>query len=84
MLLLPKKGLQAQHVVANNSNGISGWAVKRAGAARASRTFTTQIEAVAYGKALAKDSRTELFIHGKDGRIRERNSYSHDPFAPKG
>ncbi|MEQ9568321.1 MAG: DUF2188 domain-containing protein, partial [Pseudomonadales bacterium] len=27
---------------------------------------------------------TELYIHGKDGRIRERNTYGKDPFPPRG
>jgi hypothetical protein len=25
-----------------------------------------------------------LYIHGQDGRIRERNSYGNDPYPPKG
>ena len=26
----------------------------------------------------------EVFIHGRDGKIRERNTYGHDPFPPQG
>ncbi|MDE0092409.1 MAG: DUF2188 domain-containing protein, partial [Oligoflexia bacterium] len=26
----------------------------------------------------------ELSIHGRNGRIREKNSYGSDPFPPKG
>lgn len=75
-----KRGLQSQHVIRSSN----GWSVKRAGALRASRTFATQSEAIRYGKSVARSGKTELFIHGTDGRIRERNSYGHDPHPPKG
>lgn len=76
-----KKGLQAQHVV-QSSNG--KWSVRRAGASKASRTFDTQKEATQYGQRIARNSKSELFIHGRDGLIRERNSYGNDPHPPKG
>ncbi len=75
-----KKGLKAQHVVPNGTS----WSVKRAGASRASKTFDTQKDAELYGRQIAKKNKTELFIHGKDGLIRERNSYSHGSFPPEG
>lgn len=28
--------------------------------------------------------RSEVLIHGENGRIRERNSYGNDPHPPKG
>ena len=31
-----------------------------------------------------KQDRTELVIHGEDGRIREKSSYGNDPNPPKG
>lgn len=30
------------------------------------------------------NQRSELLIHGEDGRIRERGSYGGDQYAPKG
>ena len=69
-----------QHVVPNGSK----WSVRRAGSSRASGKFTTQEEAIKEGKKIAKNQGTELYIHGKDGRIRERNSYGRDPHPPKG
>lgn len=75
-----KRGQQSQHVVRSGS----GWSVKRAGASRASRTFDTQSEAISYGKTVAKNSKSELVIHGTNGRIRERNSYGNDPHPPRG
>lgn len=69
-----------QHVVPNES----GWSVKRAGATKASSVHRTQQEAVAAATRLAQNQRTELYIHGRDGRIRERNSYGSDPRPPRG
>lgn len=66
-----KKG---QHVVP----GTGGWSVKRAGASKASSTHATQDEAVAVARQIAQNQRTELYIHGRDGRIRERSSYGID------
>jgi len=69
-----------QHVVPNGGK----WSVRRAGASRASGTFATQREAIDRAKDIAKNQGTELFIHGRDGRIRERDSSGRDPFPPKG
>lgn len=74
---MSKKG---QHVVPNGGK----WSVRRAGASRASGTYDTQGEAIARAKNIAQSQKTELFIHGRDGRIRERNSYGNDPHPPKG
>ena len=60
------------------------WAVREAGAARASRVVETQQQAIDIARERAKRNGTELYVHGKDGRIRERNSYGSDPNPPKG
>lgn len=74
---MSKKG---QHVVPNGDK----WSVRRAGASRASGTYNTQSEAIQRAKDIARTQQTELYIHGRDGRIRERNSYGNDPLSPKG
>lgn len=74
---MPKPG---QHVVPNGST----WRVRRAGASKASGVFRTQEEAVDHAREVARNQKTELFIHGRDGRIRERNSYGDDRHPPKG
>jgi len=61
-----------------------GWANRREGSNRVSSTHRTQAAAAREGRAAARRDRTEHFIHGRDGRIRERNSYGNDPFPPKG
>jgi Uncharacterized protein conserved in bacteria (DUF2188) len=70
----------SKHVIPNASGG---WAVKNSGAVRASRTFDTQSEAIAYGRNAAKSSHSELYIHGRDGTIKNKNSYGSDPFPPR-
>lgn len=74
---MPKKG---QHVVPAGGK----WSVRKAGSARSTRTFETEKEAVARAREIAKNQGTELYIHGKDGKIRHRDSYGRDPHPPKG
>jgi hypothetical protein len=69
-----------QHVVPNGGK----WSVRRAGSSKASGTFDTQGEAIAKARDVARNQGTELFIHGRDGRIRERDSYGNDNHPPKG
>ena len=69
-----------QHVVPHEKR----WAVRSAGSQRATSIHSTQGEAISVGRAIARNQRSELVVHGKDGRIRERDSYGNDPFPPKG
>ena len=61
-----------------------GWANRRAGADRVSKTFNTKAEAQAAGRTTAERERTEHVIHKADGSIGGRNSYGNDPYPPKG
>jgi hypothetical protein len=63
--------------------GDGGWNVKVEGSAGASH-FRTQGEAIEAGRSLARGNRSEHIIHGRDGRIRQRDSYGSDPFPPRG
>jgi hypothetical protein len=69
-----------KHVVPSTAGG---WAVKNAGSGRASKVFPTQAAAVTYARDAAKKEKTELFIHGRDGTIKERNTYGRDPMPPR-
>ncbi len=71
---------KSQHVVPSRGK----WSVRSAGAKKASATFGTQKEAIEDARDKAKRQGSELYIHGRDGKIRERNSYGRDPFPPKG
>ena len=61
-----------------------GWAVQSAGRARATSLHKTQAEAIQRGREIARNQGTELLVHGRNGQIRERDSYGHDPFPPAG
>jgi hypothetical protein len=67
------------HVVPRND----GWAVRTEGRSRATSIHSSQREAIETARKLAKESATILVIHGRDGRIRERDSYTPDPLPPK-
>ena len=69
-----------QHVVRHPK----GWAVKAAGGKRSSSVHPTQAQAVDRATQTARSQGTELIVHGRDGRIREKNSYGNDPFPPRG
>lgn len=61
-----------------------GWKVIGAGNSQATKITSTQQEAIEVAREIAQNQGSELFIHGRDGRIRERNSYGKDPYPPKG
>lgn len=60
------------------------WQVKGAGNERATAVTDTQREAIEIATRIAKNQESEMFIHGRDGKIRERNSYGNDPYPPQG
>ncbi|MCD8450342.1 DUF2188 domain-containing protein [Tenacibaculum dicentrarchi] len=68
------------HVTPKGKN----WAVKTAKSEKSYRVVTTQKQAIEIGKNVAKNNKSELLIHGKNGQIREKNSYGSDNFPPKG
>lgn len=70
----------AQHVVPRDGR----WSVRKTGSDKVTRTYDTQREAINEARRIAQNQETELYIHGRDGRIRERNSYGKDPHPPKG
>jgi hypothetical protein len=59
------------------------WAAVRPGNDRASGVFPTQKQAVNEGRQIARNSNSELLIHGRNGQIRARDSYGNDPCPPK-
>lgn len=74
---MPRK---SQHVVPRDGK----WAVRKAGADRVTRSFDNQRDAIEAARHIARNQGTELYIHGRDGRIRARDSYGKDPHPPKG
>jgi len=70
-----------QHVT-HRSDG--RWQVKGEGNSKATYVADTQAEAISKAKRIAKSYESELFIHGRNSKIRDRSSYGNDPFPPKG
>ena len=66
------------HVVPKDNR----WGVEVGGAQQG--IFETQEHAIDIGRGLAQTNRSELVIHGRDGKIREKNSYGSDPRSTKG
>ncbi len=56
-----------------------GWQVKVGGEPEARKVTETKEEAVDAGRELAKEMKTELVIHGKNGVIQTKDSYGNDP-----
>ncbi len=71
---------KGQHVVPRDGK----WAVRKTGSVKLTRKFNTQREAIRVGRRIAKNQGTELYIHGRDGLIRDRDSYGNDPYRQKG
>ena len=71
----------SKHVVPRNDGR---WAVKSAGSERASSIHDKQSEAIKVARDTAREQGTELVIHGRDGRIRAKDSYGNDPYPPRG
>ena len=72
------------HVVQNDDGT---WANKKPHAQRASSLHQTQAEAISSAQDQAKrQGNTEVIIHGRDGKIRESNTYNRkdDPKKTKG
>lgn len=56
----------------------SQWAVVREGTEEPISVHSTQSEAAKVGRHLAKQDKTEFFLHARDGRIRQSNRYGPD------
>lgn len=68
-----------QHVVPAGED----WGVRGEGNSRLTVVVDTQAEAVEAGKEIAQNQDSELLIHGRNGKIRARESYGNDPFPPR-
>lgn len=74
---MPKKN---QHVVPHEN----GWAVQGAGNNKATSVHGTQSAAIQEARQIAQNNHSELLVHGRNGQIRERDSFGKDPYPPKG
>ncbi|CZQ83643.1 Hypothetical protein Tpal_470 [Trichococcus palustris] len=70
-----------QHVTRNQDGT---WNVLGAGNKRVTSKHETQAKAIDAAKNIAKNQKSEVVIHGVDGKIRAKDSYGKDPHPPKG
>jgi len=70
-----------QHVTPHPEGG---WQVIGENNSRATARTDTQIDAISIARDIARRQESELVIHGKDGKIREKDSFGNDPFPPIG
>jgi hypothetical protein len=68
------------HVIADPRGG---WSVVRDGAERASKRFSSQADAVQWGRQISRNKGSEFFVHRNDGTIERKDSYGNDPLPPR-
>jgi len=68
-----------QHVVPHSGK----WAVKGEGSPKATKIVKTQVEAIEVARRIARNQGSDVVIHGRDGKIRDKDSYGTDPFPPR-
>lgn len=69
-----------QHII-HRDDGT--WAVRGEGNVRDTSRHDTQAAAINAGRVISQNQGSELLIHGRDGRIRERDSHGNDPCPPR-
>jgi hypothetical protein len=67
------------HIVPNGNR----WAVKAEGVSRPLSTHRTKSLADQSARPEARKQQAELVIHGRDGRIQDKDSFGNDPFPPR-
>ena len=67
------------HVVKHDNR----WEVKQEGNSTPLSTHRTQDLAINKAIPVAKQNKAEVVIHGRDGKIRDKDSYGNDPNPPK-
>lgn len=68
-----------QHVVRRGNN----WAVRGANNSRDTITAKTQADAIKVARQIAIKQKGEVVIQGRDGRIRDLDSYGNDSCPPR-
>ena len=67
-----------QHVVPTRGR----WGIRDESNSRLTSTFDRQSDAIATARQISRNQHSELFIHGRNGQIRERDSHGKEPFPP--
>lgn len=61
-----------------------GWATIRDNGSRHRDAAPRQQDVIDVARDRARREGVELYIHGRDGQIRARDSYGNDPYPPRG
>lgn len=69
-----------QHVV---PTGDGNWGVRGEGNSKLTKKTPTQSESINRANQISKNQGSETVIHGRDGRIRDKDSHGNDPCPPK-
>lgn len=69
------------HVVHNKDGG---WDVKIGGQKTRISHHRKKDTAIDNARRVSRQRRSELFIHGEDGKIQRKDSHGRDPYPPKG
>jgi len=68
-----------QHVVTQNGS----WGVRGEGNQKLTSIHPTQKEAINAAREIAINQKSELVIHGRNGQIRDKDSFGNDPCPPR-
>ena len=68
-----------QHVVPYDGK----WAVRGENSSRVTSDHRTQNAAINVARKIAIHQESEVVIHGRDGKIRDKDSYGNDPCPPR-
>ncbi|CAB9494923.1 DUF2188 domain-containing protein [Alteromonas macleodii] len=60
-----------------------GWDVKKVVLSEPKKQHDTQAEALQWTKDVAKNQKSELYVHGKDGKFREKIAMGTNPILRK-
>lgn len=73
---------KSHHVVPNKDRG--GWDIKKGGGEKSIKHTDNKQDAINKAREISQNQNSELFIHGKDGTIQQRDSHGNDPESSKG
>ncbi|MFH2146311.1 MAG: DUF2188 domain-containing protein [Candidatus Omnitrophota bacterium] len=68
-----------QHVVKTDS----GWGVRGEGNSRLTSEHQIKKAAEDAARQIARNQNSEIVIHGRDGKIQDKDSYGNDPCPPR-
>jgi hypothetical protein len=74
-----RSAIKALHVVPKSD----GWVVTTSGAEQLAQEFPKKQDAVEFGESVAKRNKSSLFVHRRDGKIEQVDSFGSDPLPPR-